>query len=71
MSILKRLLSSSKFTFLVFWLGFTAAFFFWNGHQMSEFLVLIPYSLIAALLAALMTFREWALGNVTDSDDEN
>lgn len=38
---------------------------------MSEFLVLFPYSLIAALLAALMTFREWALGNVSESDDEN
>lgn len=58
-----------KFWFPTIW-GFGTAFlWFANGHQISEFLVLIPYALISCIPAAAFVLRFYVMGYFDEDDD--
>lgn len=62
-------LEKGKTWFFIYWVLFTAIIFYGNGHSLSEFLVLVPYALISAVLAALCVFRLYAWGHLDEDDD--
>ncbi|MES0809212.1 hypothetical protein ABLO27_07010 [Roseibium sp. SCPC15] len=63
------ILDSSKVWFFVFWVVLTAMFWFGHGHQISDFLVLIPYALISGFLAGLMVLRLYTQGHFKNDDE--
>jgi len=71
MSELYKLLSSAKFYFWGWWLFLMVLFWIAGQFKLSDFPVLIPYAIISAILAGLITLRAWVFGQIEDDDDDN